>query len=80
MSIRNRSVAVTNLDNAETVNVTKLVRVSDAKVQFQRRGATSRQVSQRNRETFTASASPNVYFVSLSEPCEIVLSLTANKK
>jgi len=70
-----------NMSIKETVNVTKLIFASGAKLMYQRKDETS-QLSLRpsDAKTFTASASPPVYYVSLTETSEVDLDLEPQKK
>jgi hypothetical protein len=64
---------------AETVNVSKLINATSQKVSF-RREKTSVPLIPGNQRSLTANASPNVYYVSLTETSEVVLTDDADKK
>ena len=61
-----------NLQRTERVNVSKLIYANERTIRFQRQG-TSVPIVPGARKSLTASASPTVYYVSLTETSEVVL-------
>jgi hypothetical protein len=62
----------------ETINVSRLIYTTGRKVHFQSL-RTSVPLTPGEQQTLTASASPNVYYVSLLETSEIALPLNPKK-
>lgn len=73
--------AGSTLGVVETVNVSKLIYAQGTKVMFGKKEQTSRPALRPgDAKTFTASASPAVYYVSLTETAEVDLGLDPKKK
>lgn len=66
------------LDRKEIINVSRLIYTAGSKVSF-RRHQTSRAIIPGEPQILTANASPNFYYVSLSDSSEVVLPLTPKK-
>jgi hypothetical protein len=61
----------------EIINVSKLISATGRKVQFQRQ-RTSVPLAPGEQVRLTASATPNVYYVSLAESSEVTLPIKPN--